>query len=174
MKTASPERHTAPWYREPWPWLLMLGPAAAVVAGIVTLILAVRSNDGLVADDYYKQGLAINRIMERNDRARALRYGAELSLARSDRKVSVILSGAGPLPAVLRLYLIHPGNSSADEAVTLRAVGAGTYEGEYRRELAGRRHLIIEDRMATWRIAGEWVESKTGPTRLGFDAEQKN
>ena len=26
-----------PWYREPWPWLLMLGPAVVVVAGFITL-----------------------------------------------------------------------------------------------------------------------------------------
>ncbi|RPI42555.1 MAG: hypothetical protein EHM59_17550, partial [Betaproteobacteria bacterium] len=50
-----------PWYREPWPWLLMAAPAAAVLAGAVTLALAIQSYDGLVAEDYYKQGLAVNQ-----------------------------------------------------------------------------------------------------------------
>ena len=56
-----------PWYREPWPWILMSVPATAVVAGIITLWLAVSSADGLVAEDYYKQGLAINRVIEREE-----------------------------------------------------------------------------------------------------------
>ena len=61
-----------PWYREPWPWLLMAGPAAVVVAGFATLWLAVSSNDGLVADDYYKQGLAINQTLQREALTRGM------------------------------------------------------------------------------------------------------
>ena len=28
---------TRPWYREPWPWIFIAGPASAVVAGIAML-----------------------------------------------------------------------------------------------------------------------------------------
>ena len=52
-----------PWYKERWTWLLMLMPATAIVAGSITLWLAIKSFDGLVADDYYKQGLAINQTL---------------------------------------------------------------------------------------------------------------
>ena len=52
-----------PWYRDPWPWILMAGPAAVVVAGAITLWIAFASADGLVAGDYYKQGLAINQVI---------------------------------------------------------------------------------------------------------------
>mgnify|MGYP000916835605 FL=1 len=45
-----------PWYREPWPWLLMSGPGLVVIAGVVTAWIAFSGADGLVADDYYKQG----------------------------------------------------------------------------------------------------------------------
>ena len=41
-----------PWYRHPWPWILMSGPFVVVVAGVITLYLAVVSDDGLVDDDY--------------------------------------------------------------------------------------------------------------------------
>ena len=172
MKAELHARSATPWYREPWPWLLMLGPAVVIVAGFVTLILALQSNDGLVADDYYKQGLAINRTMARDARARAMHYRAQLTLEREKRRVRVILSGVGALPDALRLRLIHPGRSSADEAVALRPRGAGVYEGEYRRELTGRRHLILEDQPATWRISGEWLGSDAGRARLGFDARR--
>ena len=39
-----------PWYCHRWPWFLMAGPFVVVIAGIVTTYLAIRSNDGLVAD----------------------------------------------------------------------------------------------------------------------------
>ena len=44
------------WYREPLVWMLILIPFTAVVMGVVILVLAIRSNDGLVVDDYYRQG----------------------------------------------------------------------------------------------------------------------
>ncbi|MBY4898086.1 hypothetical protein [Cupriavidus sp. AU9028] len=34
------EQQQRPWWREPWPWLLMSGPAAAMVACGVTIWLA--------------------------------------------------------------------------------------------------------------------------------------
>ena len=58
-----------PWYREPWPWILMAGPAIVVVAGLVTAFLAVTTSDGLVAEDYYRRGIEINRALTREERA---------------------------------------------------------------------------------------------------------
>jgi hypothetical protein len=45
---------TKPWYRHPWPWILMSGPAIVVVAGIATTVIAVTTADGLVSDDASK------------------------------------------------------------------------------------------------------------------------
>ena len=35
-----------PWYRERWPWILMSGPAAVIVAGAITTWIAFASADG--------------------------------------------------------------------------------------------------------------------------------
>ena len=45
----------------------MAGPATVVVAGLITAWLAFHGEDGLVVDDYYKQGLAINQTLGRRD-----------------------------------------------------------------------------------------------------------
>jgi hypothetical protein len=58
------ERANRAWYREPWPWLLAAGPAVVVVASLVSAWIAIRSDDGLVAEDYYKRGLLINKKLE--------------------------------------------------------------------------------------------------------------
>jgi hypothetical protein len=40
-----------PWYREPWPWVAIGIPAAAVIMGLTTLYLALAHPDYLVVDD---------------------------------------------------------------------------------------------------------------------------
>jgi len=69
-------KKSSPWYREPWPWLLMSGPALVIAAGSVTMVFAFSGRDALVADDYYRQGIGINRTLEREAQARALASSA--------------------------------------------------------------------------------------------------
>src|SRR3954468_6830913 len=104
-----------PWYREPWPWLLMSGPAAVVVAGAVTMWIAFASADGLVAEDYYRQGLAINKVLAREEAARSLGYSAEVAL--SAKKLTVRMTGAAP--EVLFAHLAHATRAGYDVRVRL-------------------------------------------------------
>lgn len=55
------DRDSGPWWREPWPWLLMLGPAVAMVGCIITIILAFQSYGGQgIVDGGVKQGLYVS------------------------------------------------------------------------------------------------------------------
>ncbi|MCW8926282.1 MAG: FixH family protein [Xanthomonadales bacterium] len=40
-----------PWYRQFWPWFIIALPASAVVAGLLTLWIAMSNPDYLVIDD---------------------------------------------------------------------------------------------------------------------------
>ena len=40
-----------PWYRQFWPWFIIALPACAVIAGFITLWLAVSRPDYLVVDE---------------------------------------------------------------------------------------------------------------------------
>jgi hypothetical protein len=158
MMTALTDRlPVRPWYREPWPWLLMAGPCAVVVAGFYTLWLAVKSDDGLVADDYYKRGLAINQTLSRTTRAGQLALGARVEFDAAAARVRVTLSGAGILPEALRLTLVHPTRAVADQAIELRAQTPGEYAGALIAATAGRRVVVLEDSARTWQLAGEAV-----------------
>lgn len=132
-----------PWYRHRWPWFLMAGPAIVVVAGVITLWLAIRSNDGLVADDYYKQGLAINQTTARDQQATRLGLQAELMIGGSGREIRVMLRSqtAESLPDSLLLRVMHPTRSrgrsnarSAPSGCRYLRCSAGTAAG---RALAG-------------------------------------
>ena len=147
------ERIAHPWYREPWPWIVMAGPALVVVAGAITTAIAFRTSDGLVADDYYKRGLMVNRVMEREARARSLGIAAEAMLNGGRNAVRVILASNTPLPGELRLTLVHPTRSRADQAIELRQVSPGLYEGRLLPVGNAKWRVSLEDAAGTWRLA---------------------
>lgn len=60
---------TKPWYRHRWTWGLMAGPFIVLVAGAITTTIAIRTDDGLVARDYYKRGLMINKVLQQANAA---------------------------------------------------------------------------------------------------------
>jgi len=153
MNSGTAASDARPWYRHRWPWLLMLGPAIVVVAGGVTLWLAVRSDDGLVADDYYKRGLAINRQIERDARAGALGLNATVDLG-ADGHVRVRLASAvadaAALPASVRVVVAHPTRSVDDARATLVRTPDGSYAGKMAPLARGRWRLFVET--DEWRL----------------------
>jgi uncharacterized protein len=155
MTTLTDKALAKSWYREPWPWLLMSGPCAVIIAGFFTLWLAVKSDDGLVADDYYKRGLAINQTLSRAARAEQLALTARVEFRAESRHVRAVVNGTGTLPTTLRLRLVHPTQAAADEMIELQAMGAGTYEGTVAGGPAGRGVVVLEDAARTWRLAGK-------------------
>lgn len=144
-----------PWYREPWPWLLMAGPAIVVVAGFVTLWLAVSAHDGLVVDDYYKQGREVNRSLKRDDAARTLGLAATVRFDEKHDLVQVTLQSANPAPATkttgLRLTLAHATLAGRDQIVDLKRTGSG-FQGNIQSLSPGKWRVLLEDAGRTWRL----------------------
>ena len=135
-----------PWYRQRWPWLIMAGPLAVLVAGAVTTWIAFASADGLVAEDYYKQGMGINRRLAREEAARRQGISAEVELS---SQIAVTLHGAAP--EALFVHLAHATRAGHD--VRLRLVpSSGRYVAELPPLPPGRWRITIEDPRGTWRL----------------------
>jgi hypothetical protein len=166
MTMALADRSSRPWYREPWPWLLMAGPAAVVVGGLFTAWLAVRSDDGLVAEDYYKQGLAINQVLARERAAAAYGLQARLELDPVGARVRLALSGKVPPERQLRLRFVHPTRAGADQLVTLEARADGVFEGAIAPLAEGRWLVTLEDAGRRWRLTGEFSVPAPQPVTL--------
>jgi hypothetical protein len=152
MNRDLPAYDSLPWYRQFWPWFLIMLPASVVVAGFYTLYLANRYSDDLVVDDYYKNGLAINRQLEKKQRAVDLGISAQLQFS----KVAVTVQMAGPVDAAeLQLLMSHPLESDRDFAVVLMRVDPGLYSGILQQAVAPRWHWTLQSEHAqSWRLDG--------------------
>lgn len=115
---------STPWYRQFWPWFLFGLPALVVVAGLTTWWIAASDADSLVADDYYKQGLAINRELDKERNAKAL--GIQASVRFDNGAVDVALSGNAD-PAAVVLYLSHPLDAERDMELRLPRIAPGRF-----------------------------------------------
>ncbi|HUJ01678.1 MAG TPA: FixH family protein [Usitatibacter sp.] len=152
----STEKAPRPWYREPWPWILMSGPAIVVCAGITTAVIAVETSDPLVADDYYQRGLAINQVIAREEHAQALGLRATVQFNASRDRVRVLITSGAASAQSLRLTLVHATRAGLDRTVILRAEGPGVYEGPVRIPPEGPWHVRLEDADGSWRLAARW------------------
>jgi hypothetical protein len=140
-----------PWYREPWPWILMSGPAAVIVAGAVTSWIAFSTSDGLVADDYYKRGLAINAVLKREQAA--AQGGIDARVERADGQVRVRLRGAEP--PVLFLNLVHATRAGNDVRLRLERAADGSYRAALPPLAAGHWRAVVDDPRGAWRVVQE-------------------
>ncbi|MEC5397640.1 FixH family protein [Uliginosibacterium sp. H1] len=159
------DRDAHPWWHYPWPWILFGIPALTMVAGIITFVIAANGTDGVVAEDYYKQGLTINRTLARGRMAADMGLAAEL--VGEGAGVRVQLSGREglQLPAAIDLTLAHPTRGGQDRRITFVRTTAQDGGGVYRLQdgaaldglATGRWHVIIEDATHAWRLDGNLV-----------------
>lgn len=160
-----PVTDTLPWYRQFWPWFLILLPASVVVASIYTAYIAHRGADDLVVDDYYKIGLAINQRLERTQSAKDEGISARIRFGANSVKVNI----EGPVvEAELKLSLAHPLEADRDFVVTLARVQPGIYEGKLPAAVAPHWHWTLEQPVANgWRLDGtiesaDLVDARSG------------
>ena len=156
-----------PWYRHRWPWLLIAGPGIVVVAGFVTLWLAIASDDGLVADDYYKRGLAINRVLERTHRAAALGLSATVDVDPSGAARVALASAsrdAAAAPTAIRLVIVHPTRAGLDRRADLVRGPEGVYVGRVAPMAPGRWLVSVET--DAWRLPVAEVAPDVRDVRL--------
>jgi len=157
MVARIPATDTRPWYRQFWPWFLIGILVWAVITGLTTVYIAFSTFDGVVVDDYYKQGLMINRVLERDRQARALNLEAVVSMDLSAHRVRVRLL-ADKAPEVvpeLHLQLLHPTRGNLDLSVVLEGDGRGDYTAPLPEGLvAAHWHVILEPGNREWRLHG--------------------
>ncbi|MES2297278.1 MAG: FixH family protein [Pseudomonadota bacterium] len=159
MATLNPTSPGAPaWYRQRWPWLLMLGPFIVVLAGSYTCWLAFSKQDALVAGDYYKQGKAINQDLRRDRAASKLGLGLALDYdavhARLEGRVE---SRVGAAIGPLSLHLAHATLPQKDLSFAITPDAQGRFSVALPMLERSRWQVLAEGGQRSWRLEGSWA-----------------
>ena len=168
--------HPALWYREPLVWMVFAIPATAVLGGIVMLVLANVTWDGLVASDYYRQGMQINRSLAREAEAARLGLRATVTFPATDA-VEVRLSGDGAGAGTdggdwPTLRFAHATRSGADVRVRLARGAGGVWRGVLPPLPSGKWYAELGNEH--WRlVAPAWMPPAAGGLVLRAPASGK-
>jgi len=154
--------NSQPWYRHRWPWLLMSGPIIVVVASFVTLWLAIRTDDGLVTNDYYQKGLAINQTLKLSEHAEALGLRAGLTVGLNSMQLRLSAASPGFIPPTkIHVTVSHPTRAGLDQTQVL-TLQHDHYTGQFRLPPDGHWLILLEDEAKTWRILGNMILPSAG------------
>jgi len=121
-------RDNGPWYKQRWPWLLMIGPAWVVVGAVIMITLANRTPDALVVDDYYKKGKAINQDLRRDRVAAELGMWMELRYSPASGTLSgTVRSNGQPVAVPLHVRLVHSTQPAKDQLLLVTSGSDGKF-----------------------------------------------
>jgi uncharacterized protein len=142
-----------PWYKQFWPWFLLAIPGTSIAVGMMFLTVSIKSWDGLVVDDYYKEGRAIVQTINRLELASSLGLSAGLVIDGDTLRLQVAASEAVNVPEVVVLTIAHPTRGGMDQELILRRHG-GNFAGVLAPLSQGRWLFQLEDESRSWRMNG--------------------
>ncbi|MBI3230539.1 MAG: FixH family protein [Burkholderiales bacterium] len=155
------------WLKEPWMLLVIGGPLLVVIAAISTGIIAWQSQDKVVVNDYYRQGLHIDQDLAADAKARIYNMRASLQFLDAKRDILQLqLNGAAELPAKAQLTIASGANGlQATEAiykVSMLKVRPGVYQANLPAALHGdQQHWHLKLNGEDWRLTGRWQHGQS-------------
>jgi len=141
-----------PWYQYPYVWLVICLPLSAVIGGIVTTRFAVISDDGLVTDDYYKEGLEINRVLERDQASEKAGLVAVINLDQQLNQIKLMLSANKGFnyPEEIKVSFLNKTRKGFDQKLLMKHSIDGIYKTELPELIRGNWYVQIE--ADNWRL----------------------
>lgn len=167
MSTSFEQTPALPWYRHFWPWFILALLGSVVIASFVTLYIAIQNSHTLVSDDYYKEGLAINQQLARQQEAQKQSVSAQLQFAGAQGLLHVQLRGDLPeMPESLTLHVLHPTDQAGDQQVALTRVADRFYQAALPALASHAWQLQLMPADQSWRLDGRIDLSQTDSIEL--------
>jgi uncharacterized protein len=139
-------------------WIMWLLPAAAVVAGLATLVIALRNADRALPTSYHWEGEHLDQDFARQRLAAS--HGIEVDVASGGGECAATLRHAPDDPVSLTLTFTHSSDAGLDRVVLLRRVQPGQYRGTCAPLPPGRWHVALEDEAGAWAIRARFDGGK--------------
>lgn len=149
------------WYKEPWMLLVLGGPLIVVIAAIITGVIAWQGEDKVVARDYYKQGININRTLQKDAKASELKMRAETRFDPASDKISLRLEGKTIFPETILFSISTHSSASTYESshkIKLHRTKLNVFEGSLNAPSVGLQLWHVQIETADWRLTGNWPD----------------
>ncbi len=143
-----------PWFRQFWPWFLILLPSTVIIWTLGTVVLFSQHSVSLVSEDYYKEGRAINQDISKLQEAKALGLNALVS---SDNNELTVVLERGKLeqyPA-LKIKLAHRTLAEKDIEQLVSSDAQGVYRLVLDDSLQGPWFVKITSFDSKWILQGK-------------------
>ena len=150
MQTTSPN----PWYKEPWPFILISITGLGVVAGSTLAYIGLSNPPEIVRGEFGSLAKFITEDDSRIQEARALGLVGRLGLDGETILLSLSASDLSSLPEQLMVQFQHPASSAGDSVAMLVHHGGGEYRGPYTEPPHARAHVRVTDLTQNWSLAG--------------------
>ena len=158
-RTNSQDSDTKPWYRQFWPWFVIMLPASAVVASLYTVNLAMRTTDSLVVNAELGMDVISAQHIKAGELAESLGLSAVLELDRETAALDLSIRSRlaeqySDAPQSVLLRFSHPAFEERDQSVILQRSSAAnelTYSARLPVIPPGRWYLILESNRG-WRM----------------------
>jgi len=159
-----------PWYREPWPWLILGILGLGVCSGLGILTIGLNNPPQIVSGDYQQLGRALVDTHERTDRARALGLSGGLRIEGNEVVLELSAIDRAALPGSLLVQFLHPAVSDGDTTALVRLQDEGVYRGELATSPHARANVRVADLEQTWWLAGRL--SSEAPDLVALTAQR--
>lgn len=167
--TRNQETDAGPWYKEPWPFILVSITGLGVVAGSTLAFIGLSNPPEIVSGDFEQLGRGLTDTNVRTAQARNLGLEGQLSVEGDEVVLTLKANQAESLPERLLLQFQHPARSEGDSTALLQRGSDGHYRGGLGQAPHPNALVIVSDLEQSWWLAGRGAQDgliNVAPRRL--------
>lgn len=147
------EEPIRPWYKEPWPWVLITIIVLPIIIMVIRLNIYSDYKVEMVVDDYYKKGKAINQEFDRERLAKD--YGIAIFAQFKPDRLLLDINKNQKAPKELASVIVsfyHPTQVVKDINLMATMRGDGLYTANLPENMKGKWQVTIEPYNKTWKV----------------------
>ncbi|ENM5880421.1 FixH family protein [Vibrio metoecus] len=142
-----------PWYKQFWPWFLIILPLTVVIWTVATVIVFANNSVSLVTEDYYKKGKGINIDLSKINIAKELELHATIQSEGNNVFIAFDKGQLTHYPAIQAMFA-HRTLPDRDFSQLVTADAQGIYRVKLDHELQGPWFIELTPHDAQWLIQG--------------------
>lgn len=154
-----------PWYKQFWPWFLIILPGTVVVWTIITVIIFSKNSVDLVTEDYYKKGKGINIDLSKVNKAKELGLSAQIDQNGEQMVIRLAQGELSHFPAIKVMYA-HRTLPDQDFEMLVTADAQGIYRFTPPASISGPWFVEVTPHDDQWLIQGRVFFPLEQPTPL--------